>query len=309
MNWYYENAKHVKDASSYTEFSYDNYTRIFMGNTSKGTTYHDGVAKTVIDVNTAKPAADTLVCVWGYSDYDRNEVTNAYKRLWFRPFPSKEWSDQMQKNWFHHWIGRGLEPEKKFYNVLENPGVPITDSKKFWQSMRKRVRVKTGDARFDNVVQSLGSRLISNYEYPGYPHGSNYMKYGKINCGLYGHDAAGFHDEVATTLKFLTGTQCVKGRQRYIMPDFLISQWAEEMNPYYIDQIWYHYRWTGDKEFLFEMWPSVRRALEHLITTSDPEHDGFFTGIYENWNGDAKDRGGKGALWTGYVCQCFKDRL
>jgi len=299
LDWYYENANLVKDASDYTEFSWDKYTRIFVGNTNKTTSYSSGISKSVLDVKGGKTSLDTLVCVWGYSDYDKDEVKNAYKRLWFRPFPSKEWSDQMQKNWFQHWIGRGLEPEEKFKSVMKNPGVPVTQSKAFWQSMRSRVRVKTGDARFDNAVQSLGSRLISNFEYPGYPHGSNYMKYGKINSGLYGHDAAGFHDEVASTLKFITGTQCVKGRMRYIMPDFLISQWAEEMNPYYIDQVWYHYRWTGDKDFLYEMWPSVRRALEHLITTSDPEHDGFFTGYYESWNGDGKDRGGKGSLWTG----------
>ncbi|HBE40321.1 MAG TPA: hypothetical protein DDW27_03810 [Bacteroidales bacterium] len=306
LNWHYENADHIRDASSFMEFSYDKYTRIFVGNTRKETNYHNGVAKTVIDGNTAKPAADTLVCVWGYTDYDRDEVANAYKRLWFRPFPSKEWSEQMQNNWFHHWIGRGLEPDKKFIKVLENPAVPVKESKEFWKSMRNRIRVKTGDERFDNAVQSLGSRLISNYEYPGYPHGSNYMKYGKINCGLYAHEAAGFHGEVATTLKFIAGTQCVKGRQRYMMPDFLISQWAEEMNPYFIDQIWYHYRWTGDREFLFEMWPSARRALEHLISTSDPDHDGFFTGIYENWNGDAKDRGGRGALWTGLCANALR---
>lgn len=299
MNWHYENAKHAKDTSFYTEFSHNKYTRIFIGDPNKETTYQGGVTRNVLKVNPGKPAIDTLVCVWGYVDYNKEEVGNAIKRLCFRPFPSSEWADQMQKEWFHHWIGRGLLPEKKFFNVLENPGVPITESKKYWQSMRNRVIVKTGDLRFDNVVQSLGSRLISNYEYPGYLHGSNYMKYGKINCGLYGHEAAGFHDEVASTLKFITGSQCVKGRQRYFMPDFRISQWAEEMNPYYIEQVWYHYRWTGDKKFLIEMWPSVRRALEHFIITSDPEHDGFFTGVYENWNGDGKDRGGKGALWTG----------
>jgi len=306
LDWYYENANHVQDASSYTKFSYDKYTQIFVGTPNKKTTYQGGVTKTVLDVNIGKPALDTLVCVWGYSDYDKDEVANAYKRLRFRPFPSKEWADQMQKNWFHHWIGRGLEPQKKFFNILNNPSVSITESKKYWQAMQNRVSIKTGDERFDNVVQSLGSRLISNYEYPAYTHGTNYMKYGKINCGLYGYDAAGFHDEVASTLKFITGTQCVKGRQRYFEPNFQISQWAEEMNPYYIDQVWYHYRWTGDKEFLYEMWPSVRRALEHLITTSDPNHDGFFTGYYENWNGDGKDRGGKGALWTGMGATALK---
>src|SRR5690606_35668776 len=216
----------------------------------------------------------------------------------FRPFPSQEWAVQLQKKWFHHWIERGLEPEKKFLAVITNANLPITRSKHYWAAMRNRIRVKTGDARFDNAVQSLGSRLISNYEYPAYMHGSNYLKYGKINCGLYGHEAAGFHEEVASTLRFISGTQDVKGRQRYFEPAFTISTWAEEINPYFIDQVWYHYRWTGDKAFLAEMWPAVRRALEHFIATSNPLHNGFFTGYYENWNGDGKSRGGSGALWT-----------
>src|SRR6185312_4228086 len=112
---------------------------------------------------------------------------------------------------FHHWIERGLEPEKKFLAITGNAEKSIAQSKQYWQAERSRVRVKTGDVRFDNIVQSLGSRLISNYEFPAYMHGSNYMKYGKINCGLYGHEAAGFHKETASTLRFISGTQDVKG--------------------------------------------------------------------------------------------------
>jgi hypothetical protein len=298
LEWYYEDANFIRDNKNYAEFAFDKYTQIFVGSSGDNSTVQQGVAKRMIEINPGKLSTDTLLCVWGYKDYDRAEIDSAFDRLRFRPFPSKEWTDQMKKNWFNHWIGRGLEPEKKFLSIFQNPETAIAQSKEFWESMRNRVRSKTGDARFDNVVQSVGSRLISNYEYPGYMHGSNYMKYGKINCGYYGHEAAGFHDEVATSLKFVSGTQCVKGRQRYIMPNFRISQWAEEMNPYFIDQVWYHYRWTGDLEFLNEMWPSVRRALEHLIITSDPEHDGIFTGFYETWNGDAKNRGGKGSTWT-----------
>jgi len=298
LEWYYEDAKYVKDNKNYAEFAWDKYTQIFVGSSGDNSTCNEGVTKRILELNPGISGKDTFICVWGYKDYDRAEIDSAYDRLRFRPFPSKEWTEQMKKNWFHHWIGRGLEPEKKFLGILKNPETAIAQSEDFWASMHNRVRIKTGDARFDNLVQSLGSRLISNYEYPGYLHGSNYMKYGKINCGYYGHEAAGFHDEVATSLKFISGTQCVKGRQRYIMPNFRISQWAEEMNPYFIDQVWYHYRWTGDLEFLNDMWPSVRKALEHFITTSEPGHDGIFTGFYENWNGDGKNRGGECSLLT-----------
>ncbi|HBE40322.1 MAG TPA: hypothetical protein DDW27_03815 [Bacteroidales bacterium] len=298
LDWRFEDASFVKDHGNYSQFAWDKYTQIFVGTKGGNSTVQKGVTRRVIDLKPGISEKDTFLCVWGYSDYDRAEIDSAYSRLRFRPFPSEEWTREMKGKWFHHWIGRGLEPGKKFRSIMQNPEPLISQSEDFWELMLDRVRIKTGDARFDNVVQSIGSRLISNFEYPGYLHGTNYMKYGKINCGYYGHDATGFHNEVATSLKFISGTQCVKGRQRYIMPNFRISQWAEEMNPYFIDQVWYHYRWTGDLEFLNDMWPSVRRAIEHYITTSDPENDGLFTGFYETWNGDAKNRGGKCAIST-----------
>lgn len=303
LNWHYEEADFVKDTSVYTEFAYDKYTRILTGSTNRNAVYREGVTQTIFP---GTAAADTLVGLWGYTDYDHKAVDDAIKRLRFRPFPLAAWTTQMQKNWFHHWIERGLEPEKKFLAIVKNAAIPIERSKQYWAGMRNRVRVKTGDARFDNAVQSLGSRLISNYEYPAYMHGSNYMKYGKINCGLYGHEAAGFHEETASTLRFISGTQDVKGRQRYFEPAFTVSTWAEEINPYFIDQVWYHYRWTGDKQFLVDMWPSVRRALEHFIATSNPLHDGFYTGYYENWNGDGKSRGGTGALWIAMAIKALR---
>jgi hypothetical protein len=299
LEWYYESADFVKDHQNYTEFACKKYTQIFVGSTNENATYNQGVTKTTLQLKPEEDNTDTYICVWGYKNYDKTEIDSAYKRLQFRPTPSKDWTEQMKINWFQHWIGRGLNPEQKFLAILKNPGLPFGESKAFWQSMRNRVRIKTGDVRFDNAIQALGSRMIYGYEYPGYLHASNYMKYGKINSGMYGHEAAGFHDEVASSLKLITAAQDVKGRQRYIMPNFRISYWAEEMNPYYIDQVWYHYRWTGDKDFLYDMWPSVRKALEHLITTSDPENDGIYTGFYENWGSDQKNRGGKCSLMTG----------
>ncbi|MHC4645891.1 MAG: hypothetical protein ACYTBJ_10325 [Planctomycetota bacterium] len=95
-------------------------------------------------------------------------------------------------------------------------------------SLRNKVSIKTGDARFNNLIQALGARVIYGYEYPGFLHAANYLKYGKINCGHYGIEAAGYHEEVQSSLKFISGSQCVKGRQRYFTPNLRISEWAKE---------------------------------------------------------------------------------
>ena len=29
-----------------------------------------------------------------------------------------------------------------------------------------------------------------------------------------------------------------------------------------MDQVWRHYTWTGDKQFLRDLWPAVRKALD-----------------------------------------------
>ena len=244
-------------------------------------------------------ARSRFVCVWGYSDYDRQGVADAHKRLEFRPFPDPQWVEEMKKQWFHHWIGKGLEPQKKFLALRADPESALAESREFWDRQRRRVRIKTPDPRFDNVVNSTAALLRMQYEYPSFIHGLTYCKYGKINCGYYGMIAAGYREEVESSLKFISGTQCVKGRQRYFMPAFSLSPWAEEVNFYFVDQVWQHYRWTGDEDFLRAMWPSVRRALEHAIHASDPDGDGLMTGYYEMWNADTYARGGKCALQTG----------
>ena len=97
------------------------------------------------------------------------------------------------------------------------------------------------------------------FEYPAFMHGLTYAKYGKINHGYYGFETAGMHDEVADSLKFVSGTQDVKGRQRYFMTTFAISDWHEDMDFYFTEQVWWHWRWNG-------IWMSCFRMEEMGIT-------------------------------------------
>lgn len=254
--------------------------------------------KVAIATQPGRPATSQFLCVWGYRDYNRQAVDEALARLGGRPFADGAWLKEMKKRWFQHWIGRALEPERKFIAIRSRPGEALRESTVFWDPS-KRMRIKTPDAEFDNVVNNEAANLRNQFEYPAFIHGLvGWSKYGKISCGYYGAEAAGYHEEVESSLKFISGTQDNKGRQRYFTPAFAISNWAEEQDFYYVEQVWYHYCWTGSIDFLKTMWPSVRRSLEHALLASDPDGDGIMTGYYEFWNNDMHSRGGKCVVQT-----------
>lgn len=240
-----------------------------------------------------KNLQNRFLCVWGYSDYDKKGIEDAYRRLKDKAFADTQWLEGMKKRWFQHWIGRALEPEKKFLQIRSHLDEALKESMSFWHK-RKRLNIETPDSQFDTVVNSAAVDLRYQYEYPAFIHGIlGWNKYGKINVGYYAADDVGYHDEVENSLKFISGAQDKKGRQCYLSPAFATIRWAEEVDFYYVEQIWYHYRWTGDLEFLKTMWPSARRALEHGLAVSDPDEDGIMTAFYEFWNNDAHSRGGK----------------
>jgi len=298
LEWVLDKAKHEADKEQYALFSSHRYTQIYCGLTDGLGKVKDGRISATLDLSANKAQQCRFVCVWGYSDYNRQTVEQAYQRLRFQPYADKEWLEQMKAKWFEHWVGRGLDPETKFRKVQQQPDEAIEQSRAFWRSQRQRMRVDTPDDRFDNVVNATSAFSRMLYEYPAFIHGFKYAKYGKINHGFYGFNAAGMHDEVANSLQFVAGAQDVKGRQRYIMPSFAISDWHEDMDFYFAEQVWWHWRWTGDDTFLATMWPSARRALQHGLDVSDTDGDDIMTGYYEMWNSDGFNVGGYSALTT-----------
>ena len=292
LAWHVEKAQHAADKGDYAEFTAAKYARLFVGTAEKDSRAEKGVLRVDLAAAPDAPKRSRLLCVWGYSDYNKQGVADAYKRLEFRPFDAA-WLEGMKPKWFDHWIGGGLEPEKKFLDARERFDAVAKQADDFWARQRGRLRIKTPDARFDNVVNHVAGQARVQFEYPGFMHGLGYAKYGKINHGYYGFEAAGLHDEVADSLHLIAGTQDVTGRQRYNMTTFAISDWHEDMDFYFAEQCWYHWRWTGDERFLRAIWPAARRALEHGLAVADPDGDGLMTGYYEMWNCDGNNPGGR----------------
>ena len=297
LAWHVDQARHVADKGDYAEFAAAKHAQLFLGTAEKGAVAGKGVLRVDLAAVPDTPRRSRLLCVWGYDGYNKQGVADAYKRLEFRPFDAV-WLADMKPKWFDHWIGGGLAPEKKFLDARVRFDALARQAEDFWARQRSRLRIKTPDARFDNVVNHVAAQARVQFEYPGFMHGLGYAKYGKINHGYYGFEAAGMHDEVADSLHLISGTQDVTGRQRYNMTTFAISDWHEDMDFYFIDQCWYHWRWTGDERFLRAIWPAARRALEHGLVVGDPDGDGLMSGYYEMWNSDGCNPGGNSALQT-----------
>lgn len=298
LEWRVEQARHAGDKDGWAEFSAGKFAQVFVGAVEKGPPPSGGVTRVPLRLAGAdRPVRSRLLCVWGYRDYDRQAVADAYKRLEFRPF-HPPWLEQMKAKWFEHWVGGGLEPERKFQAARAAFDETLKQAEDFWSAQRRRLTIRTPDARFDNVVNHVSARSRVLFEYPGFIHGLGYAKYGKINHGCYGFDAAGLHAETADTLQFIAGSQDVAGRQRYFMTTFAISNWHEDMDFYFPEQCWYHWRWTGDESFARATWPAARRALEHGLASADADGDGVMTGYYEMWNSDQCNFGGQSALET-----------
>ena len=139
-------------------------------------------------------AASRLLCVWGYSDYDKQGVADAYHRLEFRPFAtSLAGGDeaQMVRSLDRRRIGAAAE-------VFRRPATCRRSDQKGPRFLGRPALAgadQNADPRFDNVVNHVAAQSRVIFEYPGFMHGLGYAKYGKINHGYYGFEAAGMHDE------------------------------------------------------------------------------------------------------------------
>ena len=267
------------------------YTQVVAGTTAGAGAAIDVQSDTCV-VLTLRPGAGLLL-VWGYTDYDRDGVAAAYRRLEERPFAAPGWVAQMRGRWFEHWVGRCLHPEQRFRELMARFPETAAEAREFWHP-RRRLRVETPEAELDTVVNRAAVELRYQFEYPAFIHGIlGWNKYGKINFGYYAADDAGMHREAADSLHFISGSQDAGGRQRYLSAAFHSIGWAEEVDFYFVEQVWHHYRWTADRAFLEALYPAARRSLEHALAASDPHATGIMTGYYEFWQNDAHSRGGK----------------
>jgi hypothetical protein len=86
-------------------------------------------------------------------------------------------------------------------------------------------------------------------------------------------DVAGFHAEAERAYEWLAGIQRADGSwHNYYLPDGGRDDRVEEakldtnVTAYIATGVWHHWRCTGDRSFVDNMWPSVERALDWVLS-------------------------------------------
>lgn len=159
----------------------------------------------------------------------------------------------------------------------------------------RQFQIRTPDAHLNALINS--ARCVSEYHRQGpglVLGGQHWQMYSHISTGWYGKQWAGDHTAMEQCLRFYAAMQGDNGFIRWISPS-LVAFDAENNTTYWVDQVWRHYQWTGDRQFVRDMWPAVQKAVAWMRATNDADGDGLFRDKYEFWNCDSNGKGPKAA--------------
>ena len=237
-----------------------------------------------------------IVAVWGVTDYDHERAEKTMARL---DTPNTaawpEARDRLKQEWFDDAIGRALGSGKHFTETMAAPEGALKETVGWWDARRAEYAVKTPDARLNALA--TWNRCISEYHRrgPGLVLGVQFWTmYSHISTGWKGKQWGGDHAAMEDCLRLYGAMQADNGFINWVSPSLQPFN-AEDNTPYWVDQVWWQYAWTGDKQFVRDMFPIVRKAVEWMRKNNDPDGDGLFRDWYEYWNCDSNGKGPKAA--------------
>ncbi|AWW31157.1 glycogen debranching protein [Echinicola strongylocentroti] len=183
------------------------------------------------------------------------------------------------------------------------------------KQLANRIQVKTPDPYINTVGGALGIAADAIYDAPAYVHGAVAWRMPLPGWrGAYVADWMGWHDRAKThfdgylasqylepggsrndpdTAKHLARQMEKTGKsifnRGYISrrPGEPSSPHHYDMNQVFFDQLIRHFDWTGDVDYLKEVWPSIERHLAWEKRNFDPDGDGLYNAYASIWASDA----------------------
>lgn len=238
-----------------------------------------------------------VVSTWGVTTYDQARADKTMARL---DTPNTAaWPqarDRLKRAWFDAYIGRALEPEKRLRALVAAPQEALDKTVSWWDQRRAQFQIRTPDRRLNALIN--WSRATTEYhrQGPGLVLGAQiWQMYSHISTGWYGKEWGGDHAAMEECLRLYGAMQEDNGFIRWISPSLMPFD-AEDNTPYWVDQVWRHYTWTGDLQFIRDLWPAVRKAVAWMRKTNDPTDSGLFRDWYEYWNCDSNGKGPKSVV-------------
>ncbi len=202
--------------------------------------------------------------------------------------------DRMKQAWRACFVEDALRPRERFAELIAAPQEALEATCNLWDRRREEFRIRTPDVRLNALINWERCRSAYHRKGPGLYLGEIWQMYSHISTGWYGLQWGGDHEAAADNLRLYAAFQTQDGFIQWVSPS-LVGFLAENNTPYWVDQVWWHYAWTGDRAFAAQMWPAVRRAVAWQCRQNDPDGDGLFQDWYEYWNCDSNGKGPKAA--------------
>jgi hypothetical protein len=234
-----------------------------------------------------------------------------------------------------------IENDKDFYVLIQNPekdGAPKTwdNATQFMESEKKRkvladrIQVDTPDPFFNTIGGALAMASDGIWESPSYMHGAIGWRMRLPGWrGPYTADPLGWHDRARIHFNAYAKSQVLNPESGPVLADttFNLSRSKEamgtamfsngyisrepdgksirphhyDMNLVYIDQLLWHFNWTGDIAYVKEMWPLIKRHLAWEKRVFDPDNNGLYDAYAAIWASDALQySGGSGTHSSAY---------
>lgn len=190
--------------------------------------------------------------------------------------------------------------------------------------LANRVKVVTPDPYINTLGAALSIASDGIWESPAYLHGAvAWRMYLNAWRGAYTADPLGWHDRAKSHFKSYSNSQVTSpengpvvfdaeknlARQKEEMGTSMFSSGYISRNPnkntvahhydmnlVFIDQMLRHFKWTGDTDFMKEMWPVLQRHIDWEKRNFDSDRDGLYDAYASIWASDALQYSGGGVI-------------
>ncbi|WP_434036500.1 DUF4450 domain-containing protein [Formosa sp. 4Alg 33] len=194
------------------------------------------------------------------------------------------------------------------------------------KQLSARVQIETPDAYINTLGGALAVAGDGIWEDPAYLHGAVAWRM-HLNAwrGASVADALGWKDRAETHFKSYGKSQVLEpetgpvvldslrnfARQKEVLGTSMFSRGYisrrpnnntiahhYDMNSVFINQLLRHYLWTGDLEFMKDMWPVVKMHLAWEKRNYDVDNDGLYDAYACIWASDALQYSGGGVTYA-----------
>lgn len=194
------------------------------------------------------------------------------------------------------------------------------------EDLANRVQLKTPDPYLNTLGGALATAADGIWEDPAFLHGSVAWRM-HLNAwrGAYVADPLGWQDRAKTHFSSYANSQVLQPETGPVVPDTsryfarqkekigtsmfsrgYISRHPNkntvahhyDMNLVFFDQLLKHFQWSGDMEYIKEMWPTLKRHLAWEKRNFDTDGDGLYDAYAAIWASDALQYSGGGVVYT-----------